>query len=278
MNLIRFSLIGPLRTGSSLLSRCLDDHPDLICLCESEINRALYGYFNVKLHFQRMRRHGLGPLEIVGLLDGKDQESPASYEAWHNQLIPILLKRYQMDAVQGLGDKSPDFCRTPDLANHILENHRLVYTIRDPRAVYRSIQADDTSEEDKARRWRAFFANVSFWEEHLQKENVLTVRYEDLVQEPEKELNSVFSHLGVKDSHAYRETFPRFFPERFLWSPVTDMADQGVSFASRKCDVWRQELSEETVSSLLENQDLIDVLQRFGYDQEGQVAEPLRSH
>ena len=34
-----FFIIGPLRTGSSLMARCIDDHPGSICLCESEINR-----------------------------------------------------------------------------------------------------------------------------------------------------------------------------------------------------------------------------------------------
>lgn len=56
---IRFSLVGALRTGSSLLARCLDDHPEVVCLCESEINRALYPRHCYSLHFRRMRNHGL---------------------------------------------------------------------------------------------------------------------------------------------------------------------------------------------------------------------------
>ena len=37
-----FFAVGPLRTGSSLMARCIDDHPAAICLCESEINRAFF--------------------------------------------------------------------------------------------------------------------------------------------------------------------------------------------------------------------------------------------
>ena len=36
----RFVIVGPLRTDSSLLARCIDDHPTAMWLCESEINRC----------------------------------------------------------------------------------------------------------------------------------------------------------------------------------------------------------------------------------------------
>ena len=56
MNL--FFLIGPPRSGSSLMSRCIDDHPQALCLCESEANRGLFSPFALKLHMNRMRLHG----------------------------------------------------------------------------------------------------------------------------------------------------------------------------------------------------------------------------
>ena len=77
---IRFSLVGSLRSGSSLLARCLDDHPEAICLCESEINRTLFPRHHYLLHFRRMRNHGLEPEEIMQLLDGKQHYNTAAYE------------------------------------------------------------------------------------------------------------------------------------------------------------------------------------------------------
>lgn len=264
--MIRFSLIGPLRTGSSLLSRCLDDHPELICLCESEINRALFGEMYVKLHFQRMRKHGLHPFEIIGLLDRKKQNSTGDYELWHQKAVPILAEKYGKSGILGIGDKSPDFYRTPDLARHVEAEHILVYTMRDPRAIYRSVWADRTPEDEKENRWSSFKANFEFWKESLAGDNVCIVRYEDLLSDSEKELRRIFAHLGVEHSSAYRESFPRVFPDRFLWKSVTENADKGVEFVLSKSDFWREELSADVVSRIQDDPAVREVLDRFGYE------------
>lgn len=263
--MIRFSLIGPLRTGSSLLTRCLDDHPGLICLCESEINRTLFGDYFVRLHFQRMRKHGLAPLEIVELLDRKRQNSTEDYERWHREARAILAERFGKKEVAGIGDKSPDFYRTPELADHVGRNHRLIYTVRDPRAVYRSIQSDETPTIEKERRWKSFLDNVEFWKDGIRQPNVLTVQYERLLSNPEEELRSVFAHLGVPYSSAYRESFPRAFPERFLWKGVTEQAEEGVSFARDNARLWESELSRETIEEIESDSRVREFMDRFGY-------------
>lgn len=263
--MIRFTLVGPLRTGSSLLARCLDDHPGLFCLCESEINRALFGEYFIQLHFQRMRRHGLGPLEITRLLNRRRQESIDDYEGWHRDVVPILSKRYGKTGVSGIGDKSPDFYRTPRLARHVLENHRLIYTIRDPRAVYRSIQADRTSDEEKENRWKSFLDNVRFWERDLQHDNVRVVRYEDLVESPDEVMHAVCSHIGIPFSSGFRDSFPRMFPERFLWKGATEEAHQGVRFDRGKKARWKAELAEGEIQRLEKIPEVETVLHTFDY-------------
>lgn len=267
--MIRFSLIGPLRTGSSLLSRCLDDHPNLICLCESEINRALFGEYYVKLHFLRMRKHGLLPVEIVELLDRRKQNSIECYEAWYRRAVVVLMEKYGKAGVAGIGDKSPDFFRTPDLARHVRESHRLIYTIRDPRAIRRSIWADETPEVEKERRWGNFKSNFRFWKDDLLRENVLVVKYESLLSNTEKELEGIFSHIGVENAQTYREAFPRKFPERFLWKGAMSCADNGVVFQSGKSDLWRTELTGEVIRDLEADPEVSEVLERFGYERVG---------
>ncbi len=66
-----FFVVGPLRTGASLLSRRLDDHADAVCLCESEINRALFRDSIVAHHRQRMNAHGMSTEEAIAYLDRK---------------------------------------------------------------------------------------------------------------------------------------------------------------------------------------------------------------
>lgn len=263
--MIRFSLVGPLRTGSSLLSRCLDDHPELICLCESEINRALFGEYYLKLHFQRMRKHGLHPFDIMGLLDRKEQDSVADFERWNDEAYVLLKKKYGKPEAVGFGDKSPDFYRTPVLCDHVISEHRLIYTIRDPRAVFRSIQADDTSQIEKDRRWLSFLENFRHWKQFLRRENVLIMKFEDLVSDPEQWMNNAHAHLGVSPSDRYRETFPRAFPERFLWKGVTERANEGVSFSADKSDRWKYDLAEEEILQVEKSDAVHEIMARFGY-------------
>src|SRR4051794_38311947 len=87
-------VVGPLRTGSSLMARCLDDHPSAICLCESEIGRALFTDYFVDLHRQRMSAHGLRAEEVVKLLDRKKQDDVASWERWYSEVSPRLSALY----------------------------------------------------------------------------------------------------------------------------------------------------------------------------------------
>ncbi len=69
-----FFAVGPLRTGSSLMARCIDDHPAAICLCESEINRALFKEYYLELHCERMVSHGLTLQEAIRFVDRKKQD------------------------------------------------------------------------------------------------------------------------------------------------------------------------------------------------------------
>src|SRR6478736_10204669 len=104
-----FFVIGPLRTGTSLLSRCIDDHPRAICLCESEINRALFTDYYVELHCMRMAAHGLTLDETIARLDRKKQEDLESWKRWFSEVAPRFSELYGKPDSAILGDKSPDF-------------------------------------------------------------------------------------------------------------------------------------------------------------------------
>jgi hypothetical protein len=65
------------------MSRCLDDHPQAMCLCEAEINRVLFHDDLVALHFRRMSRPGLAPHNTVELLNGRKQDDIGSAFSWY---------------------------------------------------------------------------------------------------------------------------------------------------------------------------------------------------
>lgn len=262
-----FFIIGPLRTGSSLLSRCLDDHPECICLCESEINRALFPEYDAQYHYWRMMAHGLALDEAIGFLNRRKQDDLSSLMGWYSDVLPRLSDLYGKETVVMFGDKSPDLFRSPALIRHLSANYPLLYSVRDPRAIFSSIQGqDDSSAEEKVVRWESLIQNYLAWKPHLDSPNVLIVRYEDLVANPSATMQSVYQHLGLRPSQRFLMSFRRAFPERFLWSTAVDYTTgMKQEFDPRRITSWRGTLTADHLDHISANEVVLEFMERFGY-------------
>lgn len=264
----RFFVIGPLRTGSSLMSRCLDDHPGAICLCESEINRALFGNHDLGLHRERMNAHGLATAEVAACLDGAEFDDLASLDGWYSAVRPRLARLYGKPAGAILGDKSPDFYQSPALVGHLAGRHPLIYTVRDPRAIFLSIHGqDDSTPELKAERWAMLFENFLTWEPYLDQPNVCVTRYEDLVTAPETTMSRVYAHVGLDDSPRFLTPFPRRHPARFLWPTAVDW-ETGIrrDFDARRIASWRELIPAPLLRQIEADPYVARFMDRFGYE------------
>jgi Sulfotransferase family len=263
-----FFAVGPLRTGSSLMARCIDDHPAAICLCESEINRALFKDYFLELHCQRMVTHGLTLEEAVRYVDRKKHDDIPSWLEWYSQAAERLSVLYGKRYLPAFGEKSPDFFESPELVAYLAANFPLIYTVRDPRAILRSIVIqDDASPELKAERWEALVQNYVAWKPFLDDPNLLIVRYEDLLTNPIVAMHKVYEHLNLPYSLRFLEPFPRQFPERFLWE--TSVArESGVKkdFDTSRIMLWKTTLTAEQLELVYSNPTIVEFLHRFGYD------------
>ena len=266
-----FFLVGPLRTGSSLLSRCIDDHPNAICLCESEINRTLFPPYVVSLHFLRMERHGLRPYPMLQMLDRRRQDNVDDWVGWYNEVFPSLAGLYGKTDVQVLGDKSPDFFAAPALVEAIA-NARLIYTVRDPRSILRSIwhPREESDDKEKAERWEQLKANIRCWRPYWERPNLHPVRYEDLVTRPAETMAAVYAHLCLPPSTRFLEDFERVAPMRFLWETAIDWTSgQAKPFDASRAAVDDSELPSELLERLTGDPEIRDFTERFGYDRSG---------
>lgn len=262
-----FYIIGPLRTGSSLTSRCIDDHPEAICLCESEINRALFSTYDLKLHWERMLAHGLTHRDIVTLYNGKRQNDIDSFLKWHKQSENLLKKIYKKPEVKVFGDKSPDIWRSNALTWWMSQKIPLIYTVRDPRAILRSIEKDANQPMYiREKHWQGLIGNFNTWEVYLNQPNILISRYEDLVREPEVAMKRIYHHLGLDYSARFQESFARLFPKRFLWNTVIDN-DTGKSrdFDLNRTIISDNELTKRQLDLVYSDPTILRFMRRFGY-------------
>ena len=263
-----FFLVGPLRTGSSLLTRCIDDHPRAMCLCESEINRALFKAYYVALHYWRMRRHGLTAEEICLFLDQLEQDDVASLMRWFPRVAPRMSALYDKPNPLMFGDKSPDYFRSPDIVGHLAARYPLIYTVRDPRAILASIERQaDASADEKKLRWEWLSQNYTVWKPYLEAPNLLVVNYEHLIATPETTMESVYAHLGLAYSWRFLSNYRRPHPGRFLWTTSVDL-ETGVvkDLDPGRLSSWKTSLTDEQLDRVYSNATVVDFMKRFGYE------------
>ena len=263
-----FFAVGPLRTGSSLMARCIDDHPAAICLCESEINRALFKDYFLELHCERMVTHGLTLQEAVRYVDRKKHNDIPSLLEWYSLAAERLSVLYGKRYLPAFGEKSPDFFECPELVAYLAANFPLIYTVRDPRAILRSIVIqDDAPPELKAERWEALVQNYVAWKPFLNDPNVLIVRYEDLLTDPITTMYKVYDHLNLPYSLRFLEPFPRQFPQRFLWETSVAL-ESGVKkdFDTSRIMLWKTTLTAEQLKTVYANPTIVEFLHRFDYE------------
>ena len=263
----QFFIIGPLRTGSSLMSRCLDDHPEIICFCESEINRYLFPEHYIKLHWARLYRHGFKMEYMLGLLEQRKSNDINSLMQWYLDAFAIAKEIYKKPNAKLIGDKSPDYYRSPELVEYLASNCSLIYTVRDPRGILRSIENQNhQSEQEKENRWLALVENFKVWEPYLNRNNVLISRLEDFITRPEITMRRVYAHLDLEYSNRFMEPFQRLYPERFLWKTVIDW-ESGVRkpFQKERAQIQDSDLSEKMLEKIYSNPSVERFMIKFGY-------------
>jgi hypothetical protein len=214
-----------------------------------------------------MGQHGLAPHHIVELLNARKQDNVCSLIGWYSDSPHHFSRLYNKPEVRVFGDKSPDLFRCPQLVTHLAENYPLIYTVRDPRAIYCSImRQQDASEQEKQERWADLTGNFLAWEPHLDRDNVLCVRYEDLLMNPRETMATVYRHIGLEPSVRFLEPFVRAEPRRFLWRTAVDW-ESGIrrEFDTSRIETWRSELSEDDLRVIHSEANVSRFMKRFGY-------------
>lgn len=176
-----FLVIGAGRGGTSLLAGLLDAHQDL------ELGFEKYSYdFLMAKNMTGQETH----LEnrIYQFLHHSDELARKSKKIWGNKITSE-----QVCALNETGIE--DWLNV--FVEKAIEGKRLIYILRDGRTCVTSkMQRTGQSFEEALKRWKS---SIKLWKDLQQKlgESVYTVKFEDLVKNPEVQLQQICTFLDI---------------------------------------------------------------------------------
>lgn len=207
-------LVGCDRSGTTLLSILLDKSPDLAMTLESGFipdlynRRKEYGKFNSskqRWFFIRDLQftHATSRTIAFDIFELNDEEAetalaevaPTDYPGAINALFS---RAAQKKGKKRWGNKTPRYVMELKLLSDLFPNSKIVHIIRDPRDVANSIhRAGWTSTiREAAQMWKKRVSKGLEGRKYG-KERYYELKYEDLVQQPHKELKNLYHWLDI---------------------------------------------------------------------------------
>ena len=228
---VPFFIVGCPRSGTSLVSQLLDNHPQLAVYHETQyypVFRPHLPYYG-DLSREADARALIGDLRAWLRLQGAtpppaEQLMASSFEG----VLSALLGAYARSQGKArAGDKTPEHHTHLAEITTKLPHSPVIFVIRDPRDTIRSFRkAFGASIEDAARAWNRAFASHQRFSDRVQ-----TVRYEELVQDPAGVLAPVCAALGT-DFEPQMLRFYERVPERLRSLPNVERLTSPVSAGS----------------------------------------------
>lgn len=258
-----FFLVGRGRSGTTLLSRMLLKHPEIVVAPE--------GFFAVSLE----RRYGDGDWNASRaeafcrdlLLENRMKTWKLDVDALRARLAEqaqtlsypeVCRLVYENHAraigkadARWLGDKNPHYALFVRRIARRFSDARFVHIVRDPRdnvCSYRTVPFDLGNIAALADRWRRYNEEI-LAAQRLKPERFVTLRYEDLLADPTRVLTRVCRFLEVEFDTAmlsFHEADPQgFYGERSRW-----FAGLRKPLDPSRSERWQDELSEANVRQI----------------------------
>ena len=282
---VRPLLVGACpRSGTTLLRALLNNHPDFAMPAETNFVLPLWGD---RAHFGDLREEsnrrriaewifdaeGRGGRRIRANVFERD-EAVARVLAAPPTLGSIFAALFEMYAEakgkRRWGDKRPGYAGYVDALLALFPDAQFVNVIRDPRAACASqAQLGWYSEKPRPRMaaalatWLTAVRRVDRSARRLRSDQLLDIRYEDLVRDPRATLERVCEFAGLRTGDAIDEMITR--PRRGVYDPGhQERLSEPITTAP--VEGWRERL-EPPEQALIEHA-AADYFERFGYRRE----------
>lgn len=256
------------RSGSSLLLRLFDGHREVFAipresrllteiapkLRESGDLKATEDYLLSRFADFRAGDHQAAAAARIRLgVEGLDPASPA---------MPRELFRISLEALAAARDPGAASCfleKTPKNEEHLGEifalfpSARVIQLVRDPRAVYLSNKRSDAfrmAPDFAAQQW---VKSIRYILRHVVKfgvrDQLLVVRYEDLVARPDATLRTLCGFIGVGFDEALSR--PTVYGNPWQGNSYEPGAAATYEIDPAKADTWRAEITPAEASAIV---------------------------
>jgi hypothetical protein len=274
-------VVGAARSGTTLLQRMLDAHPQLAVVNETYwlprkfrertgltreglVTPALLPQLLGSPKFSRM---GLTEEDLVGILpDGE----PLRYELFVTQIFDLYAARRGKPLA---GDKTPGYARRIEQIHELWPHARFVHIVRDPRDVCLSMLEWRSGERTAGQfgTWDMdpVISTALYWSysvaigreagKPLGPGLYREVRYEDQVSSPERELEQTCKFLRLP----YADTMARYYEGKTRRKPGRSSKAQWLPPTTGLRD-WRTQLAVADVERI--EAVAGDLMRRLGYE------------
>jgi len=263
-----FFIVGRARSGTTLLRSILDNHSSVIIPPECPFVVNLYSRYHKRKNWtsctlEKFYNDVIKQPAFDYLNINKDKlrndilSSPLSI--LFDGLCRLVYLNYKpatpKENIKLIGDKNPHYSLFIPRLIKIFPEARFLHIIRDPRAnVLSMMDVDFESPMLASLAWRWKYYNRTIERQKIKHpECFCTIRYEDLVKEPEKYTHGICSYLGIEftksmlDFHKNKEEILKTYPadaigkyHKSLFLPISDA----------RVDTWKQRLKPRQIKAI----------------------------
>lgn len=235
-----FFIVGPPKTGTTLLTRLIVQQPQVTCISESYVLEPGRPGSIAHPGGEKWAQHGLSQAQASAWHQAFETMAPAA------ALRHVLTEAWETMRAQTnspiVGDSWPFYSLHLPVLAEAFPDAKYIYTTRDPRAVYWS---GETYMGRKQGSWNsALLLNMDRRARRFfEKRDVFVVRYEELVQHPEVVLSGLWEYLGADPADGWvdYQADKDPYPERWAWIPnATKPLDPS------RCNRWQLEMPAAT--------------------------------
>jgi len=195
-------IVSQPRSGSTLLQAILSNNSDVATISEPWLLLPFLSYNRTDL----IKARYSSELAKIGIEDFKSKINASKFNV---DLLAFLQKQYSQIATNNekyIIDKTPRYYEILDEIIEIFPKAKIIIIKRNPYAVLNSIiNTWSPNNIDKLLSFKTDILNApfiihDFLNKHLNNENVKTISYEQITEEPYKYIKELYNWLGVKYS------------------------------------------------------------------------------